>query len=208
MSASKITIIIIIIFAIIAGAFFIFGNDAGENPDSSTNDFAERAGSRLGFLAGSGEGEKGTDSAESAPSSNLEALLPSEQGDTLYTNADYGFSFKYPNGFNVGFFKEGDGHMVLVQKDNKSVQIFILPFDEPAPISKARILKDLPNMVIKNEKSGTVVGEKAIAFSGEHESLGDTYEIWFVHNKNLYQVITKIETAQFLVDIMKTWKEI
>ena len=99
--------------------------------------------------------------------------------------------------------------MILIQtKDTKkSAQIFIIPFDEPAPISKTRILKDLPDMVIKNEQKGEVGGHPAIAFLGKHETLGDTYEIWFIKNKYLYQIITRASTAQFLTDIMKTWTE-
>lgn len=133
----------------------------------------------------------------------------SPQNRLLYTDEKYNFSFLYPFDATVGSFKEEEGDMILIQNKGikKSAQIFIIPFDEPMPISKTRILKDLPNMIIKDEQKGTVGGHQAIAFLGQHTVLGDTYEIWFVRDENLYQIMTKAKTAQFLIDIIKTWTE-
>lgn len=128
----------------------------------------------------------------------------------LYTNSKHKFLFEYPGEFVVSSFEDGLGETILIQNKSadKSVQIFITLFNEQEPISTTRILKDLPSLLIKNEKEGFIGSNKAIAFLSDHETLGNTYEIWFVYNNNLYQIMTKIETAQFLVDIMKTWKEI
>lgn len=201
----KWTIVIsIIIFATIV---FVFGFNKKDNDAevAENNLFSFDFGgqlaltedSQLNAVAESGKAPENAKDFETLPPQNL----------SRYTDKKYNFSFDYPAFVTVGSFKEGVGDMILIQtKDNKaSAQIFIIPFDEPVAISKERILKDLPNMVIKDERNGAVGGHPAIAFLGKHETLGDTYEIWFTRDGNLYQIITKVSTFQFLINIIKTW---
>lgn len=149
------------------------------------------------------------DESGKAPENAKDFEISLPKNLSRYTDKKYNFSFDYPAFVTVGSFKEGVGDMILIQtKDGKeSAQIYIIPFDEPVAISKERILKDLPNMVIKDERNGAVGGHPAIAFLGKHETLGDTYEIWFTRDGSLYQIMTKVSTAQFLIDIIKTWTE-
>jgi hypothetical protein len=205
-------VITIIVLAIIA--LFIFSR-VGSDPTIAENglfniDFDEQVGIEV-----KGNSQSAAAAAASGDPDG-ETVNVGESGETKkastllnYTNSQYNFSFSYPAGVTVGSFKEGVGEMVLIQSEDtsKSAQIFIIPFDEPAPISKARILKDLPDMVIKDDQNGTVGGHPAIAFLGKHETLGSTYEIWFTRDEHLYQIMTKESTASFLINIIKTWTE-
>lgn len=195
---------IVIATIILVGGVFITFNNTKDNKtgDLFSINFVEQTDAQENIKAGNSEG------ITFENISNVLGALPTKH--LLYSNDRYKFSFEYRDGITVSSFREGVGDMVLMQsKDAKtSAQIFIIPFDEKGPITSARILKDLPGLVIKNEKKGVIGGSVAVAFLGKHESLGNTYEIWFVKDESLYQIMTKIETAQFLIDIMKTWKDI
>ena len=209
----KWTLVITIIVLTVVG-LFIFGRGDDDAQVAENNlfnlDFSEQIdleqNSHPATVAVAGSGDPNGETANVGESGETNKET---QKLLHYTNSKYNFSFDYPAGVTVGSFKEGLGDMVLIQSEDtsKSAQIFIIPFDEPAPISKARILQDLPDMVIKSEQKGTVGGHPAIAFLGEHETLGSTYEIWFTRDEHLYQIMTRESTAQFLINIIKTWTE-
>ena len=160
-----------------------------------------------------------------------------------YVNSQYGFSFSYPEGFNISDFDDGGGKIILVQSNGSDTtyktdttdesyggfQIFIAGFDEPGPITKERILKDIPDMVIINEKEILVGGEKALSFISQDELGGEMREIWVVHPVRsrspeatadpladrtsngasggyLYQIMGYRNFEKELLEIMKTWR--
>ena len=137
-----------------------------------------------------------------------------------YKNDQYGFSFGYPEGFNISDFDDGGGKIILVKNVGSSVsnisnisnnseegfQIFIAAFDEPAPITKERILKDIPDMVISNEKEILVGGERALSFTSQDDLGNETQETWLVHSGNLYQISVFPSFEKELLKIIKTWK--
>jgi hypothetical protein len=126
----------------------------------------------------------------------------------VYNNSRYNFSFKYPKGFTVANFQEGEyGETILVRKEQISFQIFIGPFDEPDPLTKERILKDVPDMVIDDAQQRILKnGVPGLIFFSQESSLGRTREVWFVHNGFLYQVSTLAELDKRLAEILGTWK--
>src|SRR3990167_10120897 len=107
------------------------------------------------------------------PSSNNQAPSSNNQ----YKNDQFGFSFGYPEGFNISDFDDGGGKIILVKNVGSSVsnnsdngfQIFIAAFDEPGPITKERILKDIPDMVIVGEQYIDIGGEKALSFTSQDD---------------------------------------
>ena len=125
-----------------------------------------------------------------------------------YKNDQYGFSFGQPDGFNVSDFDEGDGKIILVKKaaSDNGFQIYITPFDEPGPITKERILKDIPDMSISNEKEISVGGEKALNFTSQDDLGGETREIWMVHGGYLYQIKGYKNFEEKMIEVLKTWK--
>ena len=165
MTNIKIKIFAIIIAAVLAAAVYYFAKN-------------QNLALRTWNLAPSSDNQ--------APSSNNQA--PSSE----YKNDQYGFSFGQPDGFNISDFEEGGGKVILVKNVGSSVsnnsnnyengfQIFIAAFDEPGPITKERILKDIPDMKIVGEQYIDVGGERALNFTSQDDLGGETREIWMVH---------------------------
>jgi hypothetical protein len=127
-----------------------------------------------------------------------------------YSNSKYNFSFKYPKGFTVANFQEGEyGETILIRKHGAkdAFQIFISPFDEPGSLTKERILKDVPDMVIENAENRILKnGAPGLIFFSQEPSLGRTREVWFIHNGYLYQVSTYVELDRWLANILSTWR--
>jgi len=130
--------------------------------------------------------------------------------NNLYIDSQYGFLFQYPKGFTVTKFSETeDSNTILIQKKetNQGFQIFISSFDEPGPLTKERILKDLPDLVIKNPEQRVLKnGAVALIFFSEESSIGETREIWFINNGFLYQVSTRKELDNLTAQMFKTWE--
>lgn len=125
-----------------------------------------------------------------------------------YTHPGYGFSFEYPAGWNASSFSEGEGEVVLMQNTDKqaSLQIYIMMFEETGPITKERILEDLPDLKIVSEKQINIAGTiNALSFESENESSQKTQEVWFVYNNFLYQ-ISAAGNGEVLDKIIQTWK--
>ncbi len=126
-----------------------------------------------------------------------------------YRSADYGFSFKYPEGFSASELDDDSGYVVLVQKsgEREGFQIFISEFDEEGPITPERIKQDLPDTVVSSPLQ-VLIGEKkdipALIFLSKHESLGDVREVWFSVNGLLYQLTAYADMDNFIGPILET----
>lgn len=120
------------------------------------------------------------------------------------------FSFRYPKGWSINSFTEADGSEVVVAQEQgggqKSFQVTARDFDEDAPITKERILQDLPDMLIENPQTITVSGVQMLIFFSDEESLGKTREVWFSHSGYLYQASAKAELDELLSRVMAGWR--
>lgn len=144
-------------------------------------------------------------------------------GFKSYSHPGYGFSFDYPDGWNVSSFAENDGETVLLQnlsasdlridprnisgQERGGIQIYILMFDEPGPITKERILQDIPDLIINNDKQIKIAGvADGLKFDSASQSGEKTKEVWFVYENFLYQM-TAIEGSGDVLDkIVRSWK--
>jgi len=138
-------------------------------------------------------------------------IIESENNENnIYTDSQYKFSFEYPKDFTATKFQEGEyGETILVSREGSkdSFQIFISSFDEPEPLTKERILQDLPNLVMENSEQRVLKnGAVALIFFSEESSIGKTREIWFIHNNYLYQISTYKELDGLVANIISTWK--
>ena len=194
MSKSKLLAVIIIVILVAAGAYLLFSRGGLKSLNLEMLKFGQLKEEKL-----------------------AEAGLPSApEGSTIagwieYTSPDYGFSFKYPKGFNVSELDDDSGHTVLVQNaDSKQgFQVYITPFDEPEPLTGARILQDLPPSEVIDPKD-VLIGEgktiNAVIFLSTNPSFGKTREVWFVHGENLYQVTTYEGQDNLIGPILDTLK--
>ena len=122
-----------------------------------------------------------------------------------YTHPDYGFTINYPAGFKLGKFPEGEGEVILVQGEDgkQGLQIFVSLYEEENALSKAKIEEAAPSMQITNDKEIELGQDKikAISFETSGTGSGDTQEIWFVADGNLYQVTSYKEFGLSLIHI-------
>lgn len=141
-------------------------------------------------------------------------IISASESDTSalrYTHPIFGFSFNKPEGFIITSTAVwGDSEVLVVESANadkkeRGFQIFITPHDEPA-ISEERVRIDLPDIVIKNIQQATLDGADALVFTSVDSSLGDTYEVWFVHGGRLYQIMTYADNGAALNALLDTWK--
>ena len=128
-----------------------------------------------------------------------------EQG--RYINTTYGFSFALSSEYTARIASLGeDGEVLTFDAGGvKSFQIYVMPHDEPA-INEERIRIDLPNLVMKHVRVGTLADTEVLVFNSYDASVGDAYEVWFVRGRYLFQIMTYADTAEALNEILSTWK--
>ncbi len=195
MQKSRIIAIIVVLVAVAAGAYLMWsrGGLTSLNLGSSNS---ENQGD-----AGAPAGKESVDMSET------------------YTSPDYGFSFKYPKGFNATELSDDNGDTVLVQQSasdqksyevepRKGFQVYITPFDEAEPLTAARILEDLPASEVIDPKD-VLIGEgktiNAVIFLSTNPSFGKTREVWFIREGFLYQVTTYEGQDDFIGPILETF---
>jgi hypothetical protein len=147
----------------------------------------------------------------------IDDIVPGEiknvnESYNTFTHKKYGFSFEYPSNMSASNFAEGEGEQVVFQGDNKDwFQIYITPWDENGDITVNRIKKDLPDILISDpqtvilgpkQKEG--IGPKALIFWSKDSGLGDTREVWFVYEGNLYQLTTYKRLDQMVGKVLST----
>ena len=129
-----------------------------------------------------------------------------------YNSNKFKFSFGYPKGFSVSSFADGGGETVLIKNaaKNNGFQIHIAPFDEPdtqnSGLTKERILKDIPDMVINNAADITLEGKKALSFTSQDELAKETLNVWLVHGKYLYQITAYKNFEKDFKEILLSWQ--
>lgn len=129
----------------------------------------------------------------------------------LFDKENYNFTFNYPKDFLVTETISEEGtNKILVEsskKKNQGFEISILPFDEPGPLTEARIKQDLPDMLMENVKETQISQNiQAISFNGFDESTGKTFEVWFIYNGNLYQFLSYSDFAEQMKKTLETLK--
>ena len=60
--------------------------------------------------------------------------------------------------------------------------------------------------MVKEQQDVLVDGARGTKFYGYNTTLGDTRELWFIHNGFLYEVTTFKELDEWLGSIIQTWK--
>ena len=130
------------------------------------------------------------------------------EGYKEYRSDDHHFSVYYPGDIppqeshDPGFaltveFQKGDG--------DPGFQIYVAPI-AGSTITKERFLMDEPSGVRKDEKEASVDGAPGIAFHGFDPRIGQTYEVWFIKDNLLYELVTYKQLEPWLNDILSTWR--
>jgi len=137
-----------------------------------------------------------------------EVISPSSVTE-IYQNTHF-FSFQHASTTHIAESSTEKGDLVMVNAAQGIFQIYITAYDEDPPtLSVERIIKDIPELQIKDSKLITVTtGLEGLSFISENESGKETREIWFVNRGFLYQISALIESELFLEETIKTWKVI
>lgn len=124
-----------------------------------------------------------------------------------YRNEQYRFSLAAPAELSVKEFPEG-GALTVTFEDVESAtgfQIFVLPYAEEK-ITTERFVSDVPSGVLEGEEKRFVDSAEAVQFWSKDVALGETREVWFIHNGYLYEVTTFKHLDGWLQDILSTWR--
>lgn len=133
----------------------------------------------------------------------------SDSNHKVYTDAAYYFSLEYPSSLTATSFDNpgGEGEVVTFSDSSgQGVQILITPFDEDLDVLTVdRIKKDQSDLSIINPQD-VILGEKGKGvafFDGE----GDTAsrQVWFIANKNLYQITAPRALDTLLQGMLNSW---
>lgn len=125
-----------------------------------------------------------------------------------YKNFQYGFSFDYPKEFKI--VESGEETKTILINDangNFQFQIIVNLFDEPGPLTRQRILQDLPDLKMEGlQEKKLQNGNSVLIFLTNNSSLGKVREVWFIYNEYLYQISALQEFDNKLNEILSTWK--
>lgn len=193
----------VVILGIIIGLFFIFGNK--ENTPTDTSVWAPPK---------ENEGENG-DAESLGLNNNIPVQTLNAENSKLFEHTQLRFSFRFPSDMTLSTLPnlvEGvpAGEVILVQNSNagRGFQITISPFDEPGNIlTKERIQADVPDLKIIDPKP-LLIGEsgQGLAFLSDNDQFGgNSREVWFVFNGNLYQISTYAHLDPILQSVFATW---
>ncbi len=124
-----------------------------------------------------------------------------------YHNDKYGFEYWHSPQAKVTEYDEGSGATTIVHENFERVrgmQIFILPYAE-ATISEERFRADVPSGVRENVENTTLDGIPAVTFNSFDPALGETREIWVIHNGFLYEITTMRGVGNWFTPIIQSW---
>jgi hypothetical protein len=142
--------------------------------------------------------------ANAPAASQLQTPRTPPQGHKEYRTDKYHFSLFYPEYLSVSEFDEGAGASTITFQSVEKAegfQVFIVPYGEPQ-ITDEQFKKDNPSGVMKGLQDITIDGATAASFYSRSDSLGETAEVWLLHDGYLYEVTTPKPLAEWLSDIM------
>lgn len=122
-----------------------------------------------------------------------------------YTDTGGDFSFKYEEGMKATQNIVEGGEIITVEKDPEhGFQVFTMPLEERGPLTKERIMLDLPDIFIENDRPARLDGVEVLTFNSENE-IGETFEVWAIKNGKLYQIISPRNQEKWLIGVLETW---
>lgn len=125
-----------------------------------------------------------------------------------YRNQRFEFVAFYPQELAVKEVSEKGGAMTITfenEQAGEGFQVFALPYSG-TQVSEERFRQDVPSGVRNSPKDLRVAGAVATAFYSEDSALGETYEIWFLHEGFLYELTTLKSLEPLLNTLAERWQ--
>lgn len=118
-----------------------------------------------------------------------------------YTDPTYGFSISLPKDFIVSSSDQDDGELIIAEHPtfNLGLEAFISPFDSEGQLTVDTIRELNPALSIKEPVDMELPdGTPALRFASDDPALGDTRQLWFLHNGDLFQVVFYSANTEWL----------
>jgi hypothetical protein len=127
-------------------------------------------------------------------------------GQAAYISPLLGFMVAYPHDLKVSEFNDGSSSTIVFEnrENGTGFQVFVIPYKDNH-ITEERLRMDTGG-VMEERQDIVVDGIPAIMFFSKNLALGETREVWFIHNGFLYEVATYKDLDPWLSSIMKSWK--
>lgn len=126
-----------------------------------------------------------------------------------YSDPKYHFTFSYPDGFKVRTINTDNYYIVVVENGHDSTIGFQLAISlSPTPTLGQNELRAIAgSLAIKDPQMVTVgAGSGGIAFVSDNQSFGgNSREVWFVYDGNLYQISTYMKNDALLRAVLGSW---
>jgi hypothetical protein len=125
-----------------------------------------------------------------------------------YRNKQFGFSVYYPQEIPAREFVDRGPELTVAFSEGDGepgFQIYVAPIDGTT-ITNERFLRDASSGIRKEQHDIQIAGVSGTTFVGFDARMGQTREIWFIHNHFLFEVLTYKELDGWLSDIMNTWR--
>jgi len=138
------------------------------------------------------------------------AIVQVDEATAQYTNDQYGFSLQYPKALSIAQFNEGNDSATIVfqnKKEEKGFQIFITPYVGDS-ITPERIKSDIPSGVVEDPVE-VLIGNnsiRALHFRSVAPIIGDSSEVWFIYEGNLYEVTAYAGLDSWMAEILRTFE--
>lgn len=129
-------------------------------------------------------------------------------GFSEYRSDTHHFSILYPKELKAQFFDEKNSTITVTfetSSQDKGFQIFATPYNLPQ-VSQERFAMDVPSGVMLEPTEVLVGGAPAMMFFSTDALMGETREVWFIHNSILYEITTQKANDAWLSQIMKSWE--
>ena len=127
-------------------------------------------------------------------------------GYYVYRSLLLHFELTYPDTLTKRVFSNANTSTFTFEEDegDKGFQIFVVPYKGDT-VSEERFKMDVPSGVYLEPKDIVIDGARGVAFYSKGPILGDTREVWFIHEGFLYEVTTAKVLDSWLAEIMSTW---
>lgn len=135
------------------------------------------------------------------------AELVAEDGKKKIYHPTFGFTITVPNTVEWERYEEGGGSETLVFVDTVSqneFQLFVTPYTD-TEITPERLAADIPSGDIR-EPTEIVLdnGVSAMMFWSQAPIVGESREVWFIHDGYLYEATTARALDPWLAFILNT----
>lgn len=142
------------------------------------------------------------------PAPSVEVLREVPQGFKEYKSGRYGFSLLYPETLSVREEEDSATSRSIIFEDPETeagFQIFIVYYPENT-ISEERFALDVPSGVREQEEMTTIDGVPAVQFFSTHPDVGETREVWCIHNNYLFEITTYKPLSADVETILASWQ--